>query len=84
MLLILNFMAWSPAGSQMWMSEYTVTHYQTGDVSMEGEPIAVEVVTGGADLGPGVSDEYCALSLAKYLAWIERYPAIAAGQKAAG
>jgi hypothetical protein len=78
-----NSNAWNPAGFQVWMSEYTVTHYQVGDPLMEGEPIAVEFVPRGADLGPGVSDGYSALSLAKSLVWVKRYPVIAAGQKAA-
>jgi hypothetical protein len=78
-----NSNAWNPAGFQVWMSEYTVTHYQVGDVLLEGEPIAVEVVARGADVDPALSDGYSALSLAKSLTWVKRYPAIVAGQKAA-
>jgi hypothetical protein len=78
-----NSNAWNPAGFQVWMSKDTVTHYQINNVLMECEPIAVEVVTRGADVDPALSDGYSALSLAKSLTWVKRYPAIVAGQKAA-
>ena len=77
-----NSNAWNPAGFQEWMNEYTMTHYQTDDILMEGEPIGVEVLTRGADVYPGVSDGYSTVSLAKSRAWVKQYPAIVAGQKA--
>ena len=50
---------------------------------MEGEPVSVEYVDRALDLDPAESDGYSAPPLAKYIAWIKRYPAIIAGQKAA-
>jgi hypothetical protein len=77
-----NSNAWNPRGFQAWMSEYTVVHYDIGDVMQEGEPIAVEVITRAADLDPVLADGYSALSYAKSLTWATCYPAIATSQKA--
>ena len=83
MYLFPNSNAWNPRGFQLWMEEYTKTHYQTSDLDMEGEPVSVEYVDRALDLDPAESDGYSAPPLAKYIAWIKRYPAIIAGQKAA-
>ena len=83
MYLFPNSNAWNPRGFQSWMEEYTNTHYQTSDLDMEGEPVSVEYVDRALDLDPAESDGYSAPPLAKCIAWIKRYPAIIAGQKAA-
>ena len=83
MYLFPNSNAWNPRGFQLWMEEYTKTHYQTSDLDMEGEPVGVECVDRAADLDPAESDGYSAPPLAKCIAWVKRYPAIIAGQKAA-
>jgi hypothetical protein len=78
-----NSNAWNPRGFQLWMEEYTKTHYQASDMDMEGEPVGVEYVDRAADLDPAESGGYSAPPLAKCIAWVKRYPAIIAGQKAA-
>jgi hypothetical protein len=83
MYLFPNSNAWNPRGFQLWMEEYTRTYYQTSDLDMEGEPVGVEYVDRAADLDPADSDGYSAPPLAKCLAWVRRYSAIVAGQKAA-